>query len=122
MTDYPPISIRIPLETPSVNAWHGAHWRRYRVHFNRWFAHLRAKLPPRRVGPGCLIHGRIIAYRGRTLDYANLVGGCKMINDSLKRLGYIDDDAPRALIMGYAQHLAPPADRSTLIQLWSASA
>jgi hypothetical protein len=115
---YPPISLRIPLETPSVNAWHGAHWRRYRLHFDRWFVQLRARLTPRAAPPDCLIRGRIITYRGRLLDYANLVGGCKPIPDVLKRLGYLKDDSPKWWDAVYAEHLAPPEERHTLIQLW----
>lgn len=118
MDPYAPVSVRIPLETPSVNAWHGAHYRTYRHHFDRWYMHLRAKLPPRRGPPDHQVVGRIIVYRGRTLDYANLVGGMKPIPDVLKRLGYIKDDSPRWLVLTYTQHLAPLADRHTLIQLW----
>lgn len=117
MTDYPPISIRIPLETPSQNAWHGAHWRRYMLIRDRWFVQLRHRLTPR-VRPDVPIHGRIIVYRGRLLDFANMVGGCKMINDSLTRLGYLHDDSPKWMLFTYAQHLAPIGDRHTHISLW----
>jgi hypothetical protein len=115
---YPMVVLRIPLETPSVNAWHGAHWRRYRLHFNRWFIQIRARLHPRPARPDVLIQGRIISYRGRLLDYANLVGGCKPIPDVLKRLGYLKDDSPKWVTLVYAQHLAPVDQRHTLIQLW----
>lgn len=121
MTDYPPISIRIPLETPSQNAWHGAHWRRYMLIRDRWFVQLRHRLTPR-VRPDVPIHGRIIVYRGRLLDFANMVGGCKPIPDCLKRLGYVKDDSPRWVIIEYKQVLAPLADRHTLIQLWRPAA
>lgn len=121
MDPYPMITLRIPLETPSVNAWHGAHWWRYRQHFDRWFVQLRARLSPRRTKPDCLIQGRIISYRGRLLDQANLVGGTKPIPDALKRLGYLKDDNPRAMVLEYKQILVPLADRHTLIQLWKPS-
>ena len=36
----------------------------------------------------------IHSQRSRTLDYTNLVGGCKVLEDSLVALGLIVDDRP----------------------------
>ncbi len=118
MDPYPMVVLRIPLETPSVNAWHGAHWRTYRHHFDRWFIQIRARLTPRLARPDFQVHGRIISYRGRLLDYANLVGGAKPLADVLKRLGYLKDDSPKWWKCAYDQHQVPEAQRLTLIQFW----
>jgi hypothetical protein len=59
----------------------------------------------------------IIALRGRTLDYGNLVGGAKPIPDSLKRLGYIVDDSPQWFQCEYVQRPAPADAERTVIYL-----
>lgn len=105
---------------PSQNRSQYAHWSRYTKERDAWFVLLRAQLPPRHpvVEPIALA---IRSYRMRLCDYANLVGGAKIIPDCLVRLGYLKDDAPQWFKCSYEQIQVPKADERTEIEFveWS---
>jgi hypothetical protein len=50
----------------------------------------------------------ITRHSKRTLDFGNLVGGCKPLLDALKRAGLIVDDSPEWIKDGYTQEIGKP--------------
>lgn len=93
--------------TPSQNETQGLAWPGVQRMRNRWHAlllealsdqHLLHLRPGRRKA--CVHITRI----GKgTLDYGNLVGGCKVLIDRLVNLGLIVDDSPQWLTESYDQ-------------------
>ena len=81
---------------------------------------MRAQLPPR-IPVAEPVRLVLRSYRGRLVDYANLVGGAKMIPDILTRLGYIRDDSPRWFYCEYVQFQVAAAEQRTELEFlpWS---
>ena len=100
---------------PSQNASQYRHWSAYTKERDAWFILLRAQLAPREAvsEPVALA---IRSYRTRLCDYANLVGGAKIIPDCLIRLGYLKDDAPQWFRCQYEQFQVAKADERTELE------
>lgn len=118
-TPPPYLTITIKRRLPSQNKCHGAHWRAYRKEFDVWAMLMAIALPPCSVPPQSKKCFRIISYRNRLCDFANLVGGAKPIPDILKRRGYIRDDSPRWFHCEYAQVQVPRAEERTVLEFLS---
>ncbi|MHC5067110.1 MAG: hypothetical protein ACYTF0_00840 [Planctomycetota bacterium] len=80
-----------------------------------WFVLLRSQLPPCApvAEPVALA---IRSYRSRLVDFANLVGGAKMIPDGLIRLGHLKDDSPAWFACRYQQFQVARAEERTEIE------
>lgn len=91
------ITLTIPESTPSLNRTLHADWRKkiqMRKHW-RWLvraARLEAKVFP--VAPYPKAKVTIVRHGRRICDTDNLYGGTKMLTDSLKHEGIIEDDSP----------------------------
>ena len=113
--------IVIPRRLPSQNRSQYRHWSHYRRERDAWFVLLRAQLPPRRpvAHPVALA---LRSFRSRLVDYANLVGGAKMVPDCLITLGYLKDDSPRWFRCDYRQIQVPRAEERTELEFldWDA--
>lgn len=109
------LTIIIKRRVPSQNRSQYRHWSLYRQERDAWFILLRQQLPPRRPDDLSKVRMRIVSYRTRLCDFANLVGGAKPIPDCLIRLGYLKDDAPKWFDCAYEQHQVPAADERTEI-------
>lgn len=81
-----------------------------------WAWMMAIALPLRTTPPANRIHIRIISYRNRLCDFANLVGGSKPIPDILKRRGYILDDKPEFFHCEYEQYQVPRSEERTVIE------
>ena len=69
---------------------------------------MRSQLPPQpQQAVTSKVRLRIVSYRNRLVDFANLVGGAKPIPDCLQRLGYIVDDSPKWFECDYQQIQCP---------------
>ena len=114
MAEAPPLVV-VRRRLPTQNRSQYAHWSRYTRERDAWFILLRAQLPPREpvAVPVALA---IRSYRLRLCDYANLVGGAKIIPDCLVRLGYLKDDAPTWFRCHYEQHQVPRTEERTEIE------
>lgn len=110
-----PLLIVIRRKVPSQNALMYRHWKNYTKERDMWFVLLRAKLPPRKATDHP-VRLALRSYRGRLVDYANLVGGAKPIPDCLIRLGYLKDDSPNWFSCTYEQSIVPKADERTEIE------
>jgi len=90
-------NVEVPKRILSANKFLTQHWRRYWAYKKGWQKVL--GLIFRSPGPGYLKPEkaivRITSWRKRTLDYDNLVAGCKPIVDFLKIAGWIVDDCPQ---------------------------
>jgi hypothetical protein len=116
-------SVVIRRRVPSQNqfAYRQAAWRAFMRERDAWLVLLRAQLPPRQP-PDHPVRIRLVSYRSRLIDFANLVGGAKPIPDCLQRLGYIRDDDPRWFECEYVQYKVPKIEERTEISFlpWSA--
>jgi hypothetical protein len=112
-------TVTIKRRLPSQNKCHGSHWRTYRKEFDVWAWMMGLALPLRTSPPTTQVCIRIISYRNRLCDFANLVGGSKPIPDILKRRGYIRDDKPEWFHCEYAQVQVPKTDERTVIEFLS---
>lgn len=110
------IVVVVRRRIPSQNAAHYRHWSVYAKERDAWFVLLRAQLPPRRP-VSVPVRLAIRSYRSRLIDYANLVGGAKMIPDCLVRLGWLRDDSPRWLHGTYDQVQVPRAEERTELEI-----
>lgn len=91
------ITLTIPEATPSLNRCLGIHWAKKMRLRKRWgwlvrTARLNAKVFPVEPLPKARVtitrHGR------RICDYDNLIGGTKMLTDSLVKEGILENDTP----------------------------
>jgi len=97
------MKITLPTKIQSQNKRDKLHWATRSKQRQHWYTQLRMRLKPKEP-PTALVSIRIVSYRNRLLDYANLVGGdCKPIIDCLVQLGYIKDDSPRWFTCEYQQ-------------------
>lgn len=115
--------LSLPFSTPSQNELNRWHWSRRTKLRNECQLIMRGQA--RRQGYGQLAPAsrtRMILTRfgKRSLDYDNLVAGCKPVVDALKREGLIEDDSPRCLISEYLQERTAAGfpHGMTLIQLF----
>lgn len=107
-------SITIQRRLPSQNNSHYRHWSHYAKERDLWFVLMRSQLPPQQPQHK-KVQLRIVSYRNRLVDFANLVGGAKPIPDCLQRLGYIVDDSPKWFECRYEQIQCPRAEERTEI-------
>jgi hypothetical protein len=110
------IQVFIARDVPSQNKTTYAHWTVYHAEKQTWAKLIRAQLP-HVTPPDRLIKCRITSFRGRLLDFGNLVGGAKPIPDALVHLGYLRDDSPRWFACECLQFQVPKAERGTLIEI-----
>lgn len=100
------MEIIIRRKLPSQNLWNNKQgsMRIYAAERNKWRTLLQRELgPPRDCPPQKKVHMRIVSYRKRLCDWANLVGGAKPIPDCMIRLGYLRDDSPKWMVCEYEQ-------------------
>lgn len=91
------ITLSVPKASPSMNTFNGRHWRHYREQKKLWEKYVWvAKADAGVFGMPMLERAKVRfeRYGVKLLDEDNLTGGCKMILDSLKALGLIEDDSP----------------------------
>lgn len=107
------IMLIIPEASPSLNELKGKHWAhayRMRKHWSLLVmvakneAHIPFREPDERVKVRIIREGR------RLLDYDNLVGGTKILMDSLREQHLIVDDSPEHIVPSYDQRQIPKSD------------
>ena len=76
--------ITIARRLPSQNNSHYRHWSHYAKERDLWFVLMRSHLPQPQQAVTSKVRLRIVSYRNRLVDFANLVG--KPIPDCLQRL------------------------------------
>ena len=103
-----PRIVVINLVIASVNDWMYGHWRAYTKVRDTWMVYIRQQMRQQEP-PSHPVSMILTSYRGRVIDYGNLVGGAKPIPDCLKRLGYIKDDSPAWFNCEYKQFKTPKA-------------
>ena len=106
--------ITIARRLPSQNNSHYRHWSHYAKERDLWFILLRGQLPPQQAVQE-KVRLKIVSYRNRLVDFANLVGGAKPIPDCLQRLGYVVDDSPKWFDCSYEQIQCPRVEERTEI-------
>ena len=111
-------SVTIKRRIPSQNRSQYAHWSTYHKEKKVWEWMMAAGLPKRQP-PSVPMHIRLTSYRVRLCDYANLVGGAKIIPDILKARGYIRDDSVRWFRCDYFQVQVPKSEERTVIEFLS---
>ena len=98
-------------ESLSNNKLHYAFWRTAYDDKKRWQFLLAQALATetynRATAHRCVI---LTAYRGRTLDDDNLIGGLKHLRDALIPAGLILNDNKAGATFTYVQHLASAKD------------
>ena len=104
------MKITLPLVPPSLNKLRKMHFQSYKRLRDDWQRHiflltlktdiraLRAK-----VDLKSRMKVKITVEHMRKFDYDNLVGGCKPLLDSLKRLDFIVDDSEEWLVLEVKQ-------------------
>ena len=109
-----------PEQCRSLNAVRD--WRQRHADTQRWEHAIRAALtfrapttPPAHATVSITRH---YAARQRAFDFDDFVGGQKGLLDSLKRLGWIEDDGPAHLQVAYTQE---HSTRSQTVIRWEAS-
>ncbi len=110
-------TIVIQRRIPSQNQSTYSHWIHYKTERDLWFSLLRTQLVPRTSPIPGKVHIRIVSFRTRMLDYANLVGGAKPIPDCLKRLNWITDDSDKWFQCDYQQRLVKAEYERTQIDI-----
>jgi hypothetical protein len=63
------------------------------------------------------MHVKITRFSTRTLDYGNLVGGCKPLLDAMKQNGLIVDDSPKWIEDEYFQENCKTGFERTEIEI-----
>jgi hypothetical protein len=91
------ITLTIPEATPSLNRCLGIHWAKRTTQRKRWLwfvraARLEAKCFPQSPLPKAKV--TITRYGRRICDTDNLIGGTKMLTDSLVKEGILANDTP----------------------------
>ncbi len=108
-----PVVIR--RRVPSQNQSQYRHWSLYLQEKEHWFLLIRSQLPPRHPIQEP-VRMRLVSYRNRLVDFANLVGGAKPIPDALVRLGHLKDDSPKWFHCDYSQLQVPKAEERTELE------
>lgn len=112
-----PVIITVPLKIESMNKTVGRHWSNKSGTRRMWEKAL-AICGNREVDKRALPYRNvtIISKRRRLIDQDNLIGGAKQLVDSMKALGWIEDDRVGAVKISYDQVKAP--DDMTLLRMW----
>jgi len=115
------ITLTIPEASPSLNELKGKHWShhyRLRKHWSMLVlvAKSEAHIP---FGDAAdKVQVRIIREGRRLLDFDNLVGGTKILTDSLREQHLIVDDSPAHVTLTYEQRQIPKSDYPrTLVEI-----
>lgn len=121
-----PVSFMLTRELSSQNTNLGRHWTVKNREKGDWVDLLRGpviqyKLHARQYSWSRWRIERRYAKPCRSYDYANLVGGCKHLIDSLITLGVIEDDAVKNLKVDYQQVEVEPAEVGTFLLLLEAT-
>jgi len=104
------ITLSIPEASPSMNEMKGKHWSHYHGMRRHWsmlvlVAKTEAHVPFRDPFDKAVV--RILREGRRLLDFDNLVGGTKVLTDSLREQRLIVDDSPAHLTITVSQRLVP---------------
>lgn len=92
-----------PLPSPNTYLW--AHWRRYKAIKDRWALLVRAAgIPPVAAFPRAKVG--IMRYGKALLDPDNLVASAKPALDSLRLMGYLEDDTAAHITLDVRQEKA----------------
>ena len=119
------ITLCIPEASPSLNEMKGKHWsfhHRLRKHWSMLIliARVQAQIPPSE--PLDKLGVKIIREGRRLLDLDNLVGGTKVVTDSLREQRLIIDDSPEHVSLSYEQRKVPKSGYPrTLIEITGGS-
>ena len=117
------IILTIPYVVPSQNETDHWHWAKKKATSKKYvdcISTLMLALPlevRRSLPPSQLVHVSILSKRCRTLDYGNLVGGCKILVDALRYSGLIRNDDTLSIQESYAQEVAKKPGRETIISV-----
>lgn len=101
------IELHIPEATPSLNRMLGQFWHQRTKQRKRWQWLVRAARLDARYFPLAPFHKArvtITRYGRRICDTDNLVGGTKMLTDSLVREGILANDTPDHVELVVVQH------------------
>ncbi len=101
-----PFTIEVPRAIPSQNASHKKHWAVYSNELGCWRRTLEPLLRPvlgLNLSWSRWHFLRLIPSRGRVMDYANIVGGCKPIPDAMQEFKVIAGDDPNRFKASYSQ-------------------
>lgn len=112
-----PVIITVPLKIDSMNSTVGRHWSKKSGTRRMWEKALAAvgnKLVDRRAIPYRSV--TIVSKRRRLIDQDNLVGGAKHLVDSIRALGWIEDDCVGKVKITYEQSKSP--DDMTILRMW----
>lgn len=103
------LTLTVPKASPSLNTFNGKHWSVYREQKKLWLKMLWvAKAQAEIYGLPMIERANVSIERfgAKSLDEDNLAGGVKMLVDSLRSLGLIEDDSPAHIKLSVAQHLS----------------
>lgn len=107
-----PITVELPYAVEferlvvSQNQSTYSHWSRYRKDKKDWVGRVGVRcraLKGVRLSWSSWLIERIYAHPNKEMDYANFVGGCKPLVDSLIEHNIIEDDNPRNFDCDYKQ-------------------
>lgn len=108
------VEFTIPSVTPSLNTWQRMN-RYKRPGVRRMFAwECRVFRPLSWVPAPPFVRVWIVRHGQRLLDFDNLVGGCKVLCDSLKDAGFIADDSPAHIDLHVSQELTRAQPHMTI--------
>jgi hypothetical protein len=115
------VTLSLPFATPSQNTYQRWHFRKQASYLAQVQMVIRSEL--NRQG----LYGQqttarkasvvIRRYSSGSLDYGNLVGGCKPLLDALRYEGLIHDDSVRWLDDRYEQHEAKRGEARTEVEI-----
>lgn len=116
------IVLDLPQATLSRNAVDKMHWAKRNRMRGDWQWMVKAAVLEGRIHVVCHPHVLMTIERisPRKLDPDNFSGGCKQLQDALKREGFFVDDDEKHLTTTYIQHVGNPA--RTIIRMTAASA
>lgn len=98
------------------------HWSDRHRYAAAWAQHIyieylrKYKAKPKQAEAKCYIE--ITSLRTRMLDKDNLIGGCKGLVDSLKKLEMIVDDSPKWVEVKYDQIVVSKGKQQTVIEIF----
>lgn len=97
-----PLTVILPIVTPSPNVLLRMHWterRKIKNDYMTWLAMANANDDKYKAKWKEKRKIQIISYRKRLLDPDNLVGSFKLLIDAVQETGLIFDDSPEYLIL-----------------------
>lgn len=98
-------SFRIPGKVESLNKLHGMHWAARRRYNQTWFAKMVLAAGRNHTPAKGKRWVTFTVSRARRLDFTNMVGGLKPVEDGLTKLGWIENDTPDLIQATYNQRL-----------------